>query len=948
MNNQNIDEYCINPGFPVYFSYAGNKDGDPDLEKPIQELRDKLIAANIDFRDYKVDDKSAFHYRRRIVESEEEIGCGKIVVVVFSKKYLRSYHCMYEWYCIVQNDDINNRVFPIYLDGARQILNDEDRYEALENMWKKRHKQKAEESSDLEEEGKELPLVEQKFLNVKDSYKDVLFKIQQYCTDKTVKRLYKFDYNELLNQIKKRIAELVPTASEQKLFAQQFNNISGIKDNYNKPQNKEFWGRKEFTEKLREHFLKGDNLLNLWGVGGVGKTSVAHIYIRDYRLNGNCYDKVLFLTSNNDIENDFCNEIEQKCLTKPIDWKAVLKKEGECRVERLDYIVNQVLSEDPVEEGKKHLLVFDINIVDLKRFENRRFFDILARLCSGWHILILSRPKIKYGKVIQINLPYFDDDLDGAMGLFKDVYKKRANRDCTFLDDDLKWLFEQVFYHPLLIEQLAVFAVSPFIKPLSELKKAVTLDDKRVFAKNQKIDEEGIILDNKNGDIRTIYDYLKNLISFKSFEDHPKALYIVKHFMLWPYEYIPLETILQLLGGKYSDDELVYEDEGLPYLLDRVVLAANDKMQFRMHGALSMALLQDKDEDGVLYLDRFIQNGDYDNYIANISRIGKKYPTTITMRCIPKSLSQYFVADSNLSIYGNCNFWCELRDTIFPNVRKDVYACFPNDENITGLSELDYKVKLLNSLYNHYTPQEIYNRVKTDYNGVSSHRVYYDWLNSQHKEVKKIPSDGVISFVGVDGKDYSFQMIRVDGCMYYIGQTQVTQGLWKAVMGEENLKGDKEGDNYPVYSVSWYDCIDFIIKLNELSGYQFRLPTEAEWEFAASGGERTHNFPYTVYEYAWFRKNANGKIHPVAKLRPNELNIYDMSGNVFEWCQDWYGADYNASNLNSSGPRSGVGRVLRGGCCVSDAVDCGVPSRSCGLPYLRCDVFGLRIALSST
>ena len=150
---------------------------------------------------------------------------------------------------------------------------------------------------------------------------------------------------------------------------------------------------------------------------------------------------------------------------------------------------------------------------------------------------------------------------------------------------------------------------------------------------------------------------------------------------------------------------------------------------------------------------------------------------------------------------------------------------------------------------------------------------------------------------------------------YYIGKTEVTQALWTAVMG--NNPSYFKGDNLPVENVSWDDCQKFISKLNSLTGQNFRLPTEAEWEFAARGGNNSHHYQYSgsneLGDVAWYVGNSGDTTHVVATKQPNELGIYDMSGNVWEWCSDWFG-NYSSSSLtNPTGPNSGSYRVLRGG-----------------------------------
>ncbi|MBO4264192.1 MAG: formylglycine-generating enzyme family protein [Bacteroidales bacterium] len=182
---------------------------------------------------------------------------------------------------------------------------------------------------------------------------------------------------------------------------------------------------------------------------------------------------------------------------------------------------------------------------------------------------------------------------------------------------------------------------------------------------------------------------------------------------------------------------------------------------------------------------------------------------------------------------------------------------------------------------------------------------------------------------------------------FSIGESEVTQGLWKVVMGN-NPSYFKLGDSYPVEQVSYDDCKAFIRKLNELTGKTFRLPTEAEWEYAARGGRRSRGKVYAgsdnMSNVGWYDANAGGTTHPVKNKGVNELGLYDMSGNVWEWCNDWFG-EYGYDDLtNPRGPSSGSTRILRGGSWYNGTWHCRVSFRSGEGPSLRTYIVGFRLA----
>ena len=249
-----------------------------------------------------------------------------------------------------------------------------------------------------------------------------------------------------------------------------------------------------------------------------------------------------------------------------------------------------------------------------------------------------------------------------------------------------------------------------------------------------------------------------------------------------------------------------------------------------------------------------------------------------------------------------------------------------------------------------------------------------------------LPAAPAVETITVNG--VSFNMVRVEGgtfqmgsndseadsdekpvhqvtlSTYSIGETEVTQALWYAVMGQRPTSDGSKwessyglGDNYPTYRVSWDDCQQFVEKLNQLTGKRFRLPTEAEWEYAARGGNKSRGYKYSgsnriddvaVYEENSYKKGSGSSeygTHRVKTKQANELGLYDMSGNVWEWCQDWYGDYSSNSQTNPTGPSSASLRVYRGGSWDDHARYCRVSTRNWRTPDSRSYDLGLRLAL---
>jgi formylglycine-generating enzyme required for sulfatase activity len=199
----------------------------------------------------------------------------------------------------------------------------------------------------------------------------------------------------------------------------------------------------------------------------------------------------------------------------------------------------------------------------------------------------------------------------------------------------------------------------------------------------------------------------------------------------------------------------------------------------------------------------------------------------------------------------------------------------------------------------------------------------------------------------VDPENDEKPISKVTISSFAINKYEVTQAEWEYVMGEN--PSEFKGRNNPVDSVTWEDCQTFISRLNLLTGMNFRFLTEAEWEFAARGGIKGLGCQFAgtndVEEAAWYTVNSSNSSHPVGLKMPNELGLYDMSGNVWEWCQDWFAEYSEMTKIDPIGPSTGLLRIIRGGSWLSSGRSCRVSNRHYNAPTDKDNNIGLRLAL---
>ena len=185
---------------------------------------------------------------------------------------------------------------------------------------------------------------------------------------------------------------------------------------------------------------------------------------------------------------------------------------------------------------------------------------------------------------------------------------------------------------------------------------------------------------------------------------------------------------------------------------------------------------------------------------------------------------------------------------------------------------------------------------------------------------------------------------------YYVGQTEVTQALWQAVMPEWQIPEDFYTPTHPMVGISWYDCQEFLRRLDSITGMTFRLPTEAEWEFAARGGNNSKNFRFAgsdnIEQVSWCLSNAGFRVHTIATKQANELGLYDMTGNVGEWCADWYAPYYIGTEPNPQGPKDGKYKVVRGSSFDNGRDNSYISHRYLIDPLEVMNYCGMRLALT--
>ena len=391
---------------------------------------------------------------------------------------------------------------------------------------------------------------------------------------------------------------------------------------------------------------------------------------------------------------------------------------------------------------------------------------------------------------------------------------------------------------------------------------------------------------------------------------------------------IPMASVLTLYKNQFGQWEKPDLEDTFPYAVFRVGLEGNERAVTLAKQRLNL----------------------YMGQMSGVLSIYKDNPNEIL----------FLVPARHLMVYIECGDGCErqlLMDlqhlksnaVYYGKVHYIPAEASSNEVNIDSLKQQLYEEFEAHQQAQAHEPKNNVNGILSEYEDNGLQKTSFEINGVSFTMIKVEGGEFVMGATKEQGNASSDEIPthHVQLSDYYIGETEVTRALWDAVMSDTPTEVGAE--NYPISGVSWDDCQLFITKLRILTGRDFRLPTEAEWEYAARGGNRSKGYKYAgsdlLDEVAWHRDNSDDIAHFVAQKKPNELGLYDMSGGVYECCQDWYGAYSTARQKNPKGPSFGTHRVYRGGSRNNYYIYCRISYRSNNTPNARYRDLGLRLVL---
>ncbi|MBR4271410.1 MAG: toll/interleukin-1 receptor domain-containing protein [Bacteroidales bacterium] len=545
------DKQYINPDNPVYFSYAWANDEHPDIEEDVNNLC-KLLEENHIY--YKRDKDNLCPYRWSIQKSEEEIGEGTAIIVVISERYLKSLHCMNEWHLIRENGQIWKRVFPIVLGNLK--LTDKDTFREYYKIFTDR----AQNLIDQQQEDI-IPLtrVETEAANA-GFYVNDLKRMYQYLADNNKlnqHELRKDNYAVIIGQLKDFLKETAPTITIATPSVTPTDNSAkvfpvSIPDNL-LPRDKE--ADKLYNGITENHFF------NLVALGGMGKSSLAYLMVQRHKKD---FNEIAYVVVNNNIKDAIVAQLNSAL---DLDFKDDKDKYQQL----VTYLENNFKATQP------NLLVLDINEIS---DETKDFIKNINKLSpKNWKVLTLSRENLDTTEIMTTEDFNKNQDIEFLKKLF---LKRAGNRYEGF--EKFPELFATIFYNPLLAEQLGFFLSKwPEPKSLEAIKEILYADT----FKNKDMKGYAVLT---NDNRSTVINFLTNLASYDSFDHNEQEL--LRHFVLWPADFIPYNVIKELLQGVFESDEILADT--LSKLADRSIFmvksSEDGSFSYKLHGLLAESL----------------------------------------------------------------------------------------------------------------------------------------------------------------------------------------------------------------------------------------------------------------------------------------------------------------------------------------------------------------------
>lgn len=878
---------------------------------------------------------------------EKKIGRARIIVILYSKGYFTSSHCMNEYAHIIENADTEQYVRLINCDNVK--FTEEFKKELDGYWWAEKGKNRRTDPKTLKEE-KLADWNHHYYMDDNDKYS--ITYLEDYFKDNPNYKVINGSSDDELKALVFDIKGYIDTHPQT-----SYDELPKL--NFATRRKDQIVPRVAEAKKIKELF-ETESIVNMVGWGGCGKSTISEYFVNEY---GNDFSQITGITINNDFYEDICKVYTEQ-LNVPYEYVKV-SDEFVVRQERqIDYIstYNKILSkldEYPILDGKYNLIIFDVNeTVGVSGYE--RITDAISlmesrkkTLLKNWKVLVIAREKlVKRSRIFELV------EADKAdFTVLREIFFKYLEpiwhdsyKEPKFSEGALKNLFERLDNCALLVEQLARFLNRDAAMSYQEIVDYLEIGG-NLTLQSYMSRQDIVSMNDQEKRNEKVGFFLSRLISYADLDGNKDCdilKKIVRLFVVWERVYHSADEVIYFLVDKSRTDQHVIKQEKdyiikcLGRLVDKRILdsqVVDGKIKkYQIHGMIAATC-----RDQIFANPKFC---DFSDYITIIDAFDGK-DDVIKEKCIFHSLANYVSFDESYLLkkaheYMEKNIYERALKIKYLKIKtayqiseKEIYSMFEKTEFKNSYADELY----FNWLYKESGYSSVLDCHKPLANKSFVAKMIQDMVRiddgTQRDMLVFTPKKNFITwFKSLFKSDKVNEPIRRVVKGFCICKYQVTQGLWYEVMLTNPSRFGKDC-YYPVENISWYDSLAFIMELNQITGMTFGFPTEKQWEFAAScNGKYEYagtNDEDRLEEYAWYNSNSGSETHIVGTRKPNDFGLYDMSGNVWEWCQDWH--------------MYGSSRVLRGGSWYYGARHCRVSSRDDYNPNYGGSNYGLRLAL---